>query len=294
MNILITGATGFIGSRVLKKIINECSKDNLVALSSKFLNIKTILHNNYNFDENYLLNNGCNDIDTIIHIGAFIPKTSSDVNNINNCASNISSTLKLINSKLPRLKRFIFISTIDVYSEDSYVVSESSEIKPVSLYGWSKLYCEEMIKFFSEEKNIVFQILRLGHVFGEGEEKYNKILPLTIKKIINNEEIQIWGDGKAIRTFIYIDDVVKAIINSIYLQTSNIINIVGEEKLTIKELINKVVKISNKNIKISHVETNISNRNLIFDNSLMKKLLLSEITKIDTGLKKEYHYMENL
>ena len=294
MNILITGATGFIGSRVLKKIINECSKDNLVALSSKFLNIKTILHNNYNFDENYLLNNCCNDIDTIIHIGAFIPKTSSDVNNINNCASNISSTLKLINSKLPRLKRFIFISTIDVYSEDSYVVSESSEIKPVSLYGWSKLYCEEMIKFFSEEKNIVFQILRLGHVFGEGEEKYNKILPLTIKKIINNEEIQIWGDGKAIRTFIYIDDVVKAIINSIYLQTSNIINIVGEEKLTIKELINKVVKISNKNIKISHVETNISNRNLIFDNSLMKKLLLSEITKIDTGLKKEYHYMENL
>ncbi len=294
MNILITGATGFVGSKVLQKIINKYSKDNVVALSSKKLNIRTILHNNYDFDENYLFNNGCKDVDTIIHIGAFIPKTSSDANNMNNCTSNISSTLKLINSKLPKLKRFVFISTIDIYSEDSDLLSESSKVKPVSLYGWSKLYCEEMIKVFSEERKITYQILRLGHVFGEGEEKYQKILPLTIKKVINNEEIQIWGDGKAIRTFIYIDDVVKAIINSVNLQSSNIINIVGEEQITIKELINKVIKISDKNIKISHVETNIPNRNLIFDNSLMKKILLSEITKLDNGLEKEYHYMENL
>lgn len=294
MNILITGATGFVGSKVLQKIIKKYSKDNVIALSSKNLNIKTILHNNYNFDENYLFNNGCKDVDTIIHIGAFTPKALSDANNMNNCILNISSTLKLINSNLPKLKRFIFISTLDIYSEDNDILSESSKVKPISLYGWSKLYCEEMIKVFSEERKITYQILRLGHVFGEGEEKYKKILPLTIKKVINNEEIQIWGDGKAIRTFIYIDDVVKAIINSVNLQSSNIINIVGEEQITINELVNDIIKISQKNIKINYIHPEFKNRNLIFDNSLMKKLLLSEITKFDKGLEKEYHYMENL
>ena len=294
MDILITGTTGFIGSKVLKKIINKYSKNNIIALSSKILDVKTILHNNYNFDENYLLNNGCENIETIIHIGAFIPKSSKDADNINNCFSNINNTLKLLNSNLPKLKKIIFISTIDIYSKDNSILSENSKIEPISIYGWSKLYCEKMIEIYSKEKGITCQILRLGHVFGEGEEKYQKILPLTIKKVINNEEIQIWGDGKAIRTFIYIDDVVQAIINSINLQSSKIINIVGEEKITINELINKIIKISGKNIKISHVETNIPNRNLIFDNSLMKKLLLPEITKFDNGLEKEYKYMEKL
>ena len=290
---LITGATGFVGSKVLDELIKKYSKTDLIALSSKELEVSTILHNNYDFDENYLLNNGCKDVEILIHIGAFTPKSSSDADNIKLTTSNINNTLTLLSSKLPKLKKIIFISTLDIYQE-SKIIDETTQCTPVSLYGWSKLYCEKMITSYAKKNNIIYQILRLGHVFGEGEELYKKILPLTIKKVINNEEIQIWGDGKAIRTFIYIDDVVQAIINSINLQSSNIINIVGEEKITINELINKIIKISGKNIKISHVETNIPNRNLIFDNSLMKKLLLPEITKFDNGLEKEYKYMEKL
>lgn len=294
MHILITGATGFIGSKVLQKIICKYSKDSVIALSSKNLDVKTILHKNYNFDKDYLLKNGCENIEVLIHIGGFIPKTSSEANNINNCTSNINNTLKLLNSNLPNLKKIIFISTVDVYSEDNDIISESSKAEPVSLYGWSKLYCEKLVENYSKESGITCQILRLGHVFGEGEEKYKKILPLTIKKIINNEDIQIWGDGNAIRTYVYIEDVAEAIVNSIYLNSSNTINIVGDEQITMNELINKLVKISNKNVNILHVDSKVPNRNLVFDNNLMKKNLLPKLTKLDVGLKSEYHYMENL
>ena len=151
-----------------------------------------------------------------------------------------------------------------------------------------------MIESYAKEKGIICQILRLGHVFGEGEEKYQKILPLTIKKVINNEEIEIWGDGKAIRTFIYINDVAKAIVNSIKNETSEIINIVGEEQITINELVNKIIKISKKDIKINYIHPETKNRNLIFDNTKLKAKLLPNLTKLEEGLIKEYRYMENL
>ena len=288
--ILITGATGFIGSKVLHCLIKEYGTDSIVALaSSEIKGIKTLPHNNYNFDSDYLAEEN---IDTIIHIGAFTPKNSLQINDIDKSFSNISNTKKLLSLNLPNLKRIIFTSTLDVYKNEA-VITEESLVEPVSLYGYSKLYCEKMIEIFCKNKNIICQILRIGHVFGEGEEKYQKLIPLTIKKIIDNQQVEIWGDGKALRTFIYIDDVAKAIVNAIKLEKSNLINIVGEEAVSVKTLIEKLIKISGKNIEIIYKNTNTPNRNLIFDNSKLKSLLLKNLVSLDEGLRREYLYIEN-
>ena len=291
MKILITGTSGFIGGKTLEILKEQFKDDEIIALSSvETEGVKTVLHNNYNFDDNYLKENGCSDADVLIHIGAFIPKNSSDVNDIEKNNSNILNTQKLLFS-LNNLKKIIFISTVDVY-KTSIVTTENTEILPISLYGWSKLYCEKMIEQYALSKSIIFQILRLGHVFGPGEEKYKKILPLTINKVLNNELVEIWGDGEAIRTFIYIDDVAKAIINSIKLEASNTINIVGNEQITINQLVESIINISNKDIKTMHISTNIPNRNLIFDNSKLKELLLFNLVTFQEGLAEEYKYMK--
>lgn len=291
MKILITGTSGFIGGKTLEILREQFKDDNIIALSSvEIEGVKTVLHNNYNFDENYLKENGCSDADVLIHIGAFIPKNSSDVNDVKKNNSNILNTQKLLFS-LDSLKKIVFISTVDVYKA-SVVTTENTDILPISLYGWSKLYCEKMVEQYALSKNIIFQILRLGHVFGPGEEKYTKILPLTIKKVLNNELVEIWGDGEAIRTFIYINDVAKAIVNSIKLENSNIINIVGEEQITINQLVENIINISGKDIKIKHIPTSIPNRNLIFNNLRLKELLLSNLVTFHEGLAEEYKYMK--
>lgn len=293
MKILITGVNGFIGLKVLDSLKKMHCNDEIIALSSTPVeNTRTILHNNYKFDKNIFLNNKCEDIDILIHIGAYTPKSGKSANLIEENTANIYNTQKLLLA-LNNLKKIIFISTLDIYKEDD-IITESTLENPISLYGWSKLYCEKMVQAYAKENDIVYQILRLGHVFGPGEEKYQKILPLTIKKVINNEDIEIWGDGKAIRTFIYIKDVVNAIVNSINLSESQIINIVGEEQVTITDLVRKIIEISQKNINIKYIPSNIPNRNLIFDNAKLKQYLIPNLTSLQDGLIKEYQYMEKL
>lgn len=293
MKILITGVNGFIGSKVLDSLKKMYCNDEIIALSSTPVeNTRTILHNNYKFDKNIFLNNKCEDIDILIHIGAYTPKSGKSANLIEENTANIYNTQKLLLA-LNNLKKIIFISTLDIYKEDD-IITESTLENPISLYGWSKLYCEKMVQAYAKENDIVYQILRLGHVFGPGEEKYQKILPLTIKKVINNEDIEIWGDGKAIRTFIYIKDVVNAIVNSINLSESQIINIVGEEQVTITDLVRKIIEISQKNINIKYIPSNIPNRNLIFDNAKLKQYLIPNLTCLQDGLIEEYQYMEKL
>jgi nucleoside-diphosphate-sugar epimerase len=275
MKILLTGASGFIGKAVKNKLIKKYGMDSIRVCS---------LLSNYFMD--------CSDIEVVLHIGAWIPKTSADVNSILDSNSNISTTQKLLSFKFHNLKKIIFISTVDVYATQN-LIDENSSISPVSLYGYSKFYCEKMIDAYAKQKSTGFQVLRIGHTFGPGEEAYKgKLIPLTICKVLNDEAIDVFGDGQAVRSFIFIDDVADAIVNAVELSAElGIINLVGDEKITINELVNKIINLSGKDIKTKHIISDTQNRNYIFDNTKLKKYLLPKLTSFNDGLKSEYEYM---
>ena len=293
--ILVTGVTGFIGGHLLDSLIEKYGKGNIVALTSKPISkCDFLLHNDYCFNDDYFVNSGFENIETIIHAGAFTPKSNVDANYIKGSNSNISSTTKLLNSNLPRLKKFIFFSTIDVYAYDN-PITEITLLSPSSLYGHSKVYCEQMISAWAAQKNIYHQILRIGHVYGEGEEKYKKIIPITMQRLLSNTPLQMYGDGSEIRSFIYIQDVVNAVINVLKIKNyAGIINLVGEEKISIKELISEIVTISGMNSKIDVIEKTTPTRDLVFNNSKMRELLCIPKVGLKEGLLKEWSYMKKL
>jgi UDP-glucose 4-epimerase len=293
--ILVTGTSGFIGKHLLVKLIETYGKDNILALTSTPINqCPFLIHNNYQFENDFFIKTGFKKINTIIHAGAFIPKNGNQANDINNCNRNIINTEKLLNSDFPYLKEIIFLSTVDIYGVDD-ILSEESMINPISLYGHSKLYCEKMIDAFAEKNNLTHQILRIGHVYGPGEESYQKIIPVTMKKILNNEELEIWGSGLEIRSFIYIKDVVAAIVKSIGLnEYVKPINVVSNQQINIKYLVAKIQKIANHNGIVKIIPNASKGRNLIFDNSKMTKYLLSNEKKIDDGLFEEWEYMKSI
>lgn len=230
---------------------------------------------------------------TQMDVGEFIPKVSSQANDLRATTSNITSTGCLLQSKLPSLKKFIFISSVDVYGNAEGIINEQTQVNPSTLYGWSKLFCEAMVKTYCDSCGINYQILHLGHVYGEGEEKYRKVMPIMIQKAIMNEDIEILGDGLASRAYIYVDDVAKAVLKSLSLMDSNVINIVGDRSVNLNELAEKIVRLSGSKSRIIHKQSNVDNRYCEFDNSLLRQVLLSYNAVFEECLFKEIESMKS-
>lgn len=292
MKVLLTGASGFIGSHILIGLIKAFGKESVVILTSKEIpDVNCIIyksHTDFGLSKDYF-----NNITHIIHAGAFTPKNSESANDLELCFSNIEYLKELFSFKLINLTRFINLSTLDVYAFTTGVLSEKSTIKPISLYGSSKLYCEDMVKVFSHKNDVDYINLRIGHVYGSGEEKYKKVLPISIQRILEGKSVELFGDGEELRSFIFIDDVVESIINAIKVSVSNIdINVVSGVSISIKDLLFRLIEISGKSINLVRKESNHKKRDLVFNNSLLLQTLLKSETILIDGLKSEYEYMK--
>lgn len=290
---LLTGANGFIGKHLIKYLEEQLSPflKNILLAGSKFnQKYETILTKNYLFSSSALRNKN---IISVLHLGAFTPKQSSEANLLNNTTSNITSTLSLLENLPKTVKKFVFISTLDVYGETNKVINESLEPNPVSLYGLSKLYCERMVEEWGKKNNNIIQILRIGHVYGAGEEKYKKIIPVTINKVINNIRPQIYSDGSELRSFIHVTDCVRLILKSLELNKyDGPINITSSKSITISKLVNIIIKQSNKDITAEFLNKTENIRNLRFNNSKMVKYLGDETISLENGLLEEYNYIK--
>lgn len=292
MKVLITGVSGFIGGRLLDRAIAVWGKENVLALSSeKSGKCQTIT---YDFQNGFALEASqialLGDVTLLIHAGAFTPKSPADSNDVVRCNQNIAFTQQLLELPFVNLKKVIYISTLDVYAP-STLISESSLVLPSTLYGWSKLYSEQLVLVHAREMNIAQHILRIGHVYGPGEERYAKFLPKAIQAIISGAAVELYGDGAELRSFIYIDDVVAAIFSAVDLSEDfGVINIVGGRALSIKSVLDKLIAVSGKQVSVVVRETARTERDFIFDTKLMNEKLLPVEKDFLLGLKEEYDY----
>jgi UDP-glucose 4-epimerase len=288
--LLLTGITGFIGHNLLKFVEKYKNNYEIVLLSSiDNEDYKTVLHKNYTFTKSDFLKKNIERVDILVHIGAFTPKSGLEANDIEKSNSNINSTKYLIDNLPSFPSKFIFLSTLDVYGKVEGIISEDILPNPITLYGWSKLYCEKMIENWAKENDVIIQILRIGHIYGRGEKTYKKVIPVTIQKIKDNISPQIFGTGNEKRSFLHVDDVCNMILKSIELEKyEDVINLCSSTSYTIKEIIEILIEISTKNLQIEYIKTQNKGINFEFDTLKMNKLLGYEEITIKKGLSDEY------
>ena len=263
-NILITGGAGFIGSHLVKhftlkypnyKIINF----DILSYASDLSRLNTIENNkNYNFikgdiNDTNLLNEVFQKfkINSVINLAAESHVDNSIKNPNKFAETNIMGTLNLLNISNKFWQNsnnnlFYHISTDEVYGElgEKGLFSESSAYNPKSPYSASKASSDHLTRAFHHTFKLPIIISNCSNNYGP-DQHFEKLIPLTIKKIINNEKIPIYGDGKNIRDWIFVKDHVDAIDKIFH---SNMLgetfNIGGENEINNLDLVTKIIEIT--------------------------------------------------
>lgn len=169
---------------------------------------------------------------------------------------------------------------------------------PDSEYGWEKLFSERLyLAFAREHPKVQVNIARFHNIFGPfgtyegGKEKAPAAL--CRKVALADKEIEVWGDGKQTRSFLYIDDCIEGIMRLMKSDFNGPVNIGSEEMVSINELARIIIAISGKDLKIKNIETkNLGVRGRNSDNSLIRKKLGWEPTySLSKGLEQTYNWI---
>lgn len=279
--VLVTGASGFIGTHLVKKLSTIAGIRLILISRKKQTSInpaeKWLKGSLNELTTDYWLQHNITEIDVVFHLGAFIPKNNYEANNLDEIFSdNLTGTRALLEGLPETVARIIFASTIDVYSVNEFgdILTETSPLEPSGLYGASKLFCESLVSIWAKKHDCNYAILRYGHVFGPGEDAYNKLIPLAIRQILDGKSPNVYGTGSAERDFIYVDDAVETTIRAANAgRNIGPVNIVRGESSSIRYIVETLIKICESTVSIHYLEEKPDGYSLRFDNTMMQDTL---------------------
>ena len=307
MNILISGGLGFIGSNFLELIINNKNFDKIYILDNNSISIKKY-YIPFELNKNIrLINHDLSkfkefkvDLDCIVHLAAAGNVVESVYNPIYNFENNVRATLNILEfAKISKVSKFIFSSTGGaLMGNASLPINESSNPKPISPYGASKLSCESYIKAYSSMYQIESYILRFGNVYGPYCFHKKGVINKLLDSILNKKKFNVFGDGTSSRDYIYVKDVAKAILSCLLKDSNSLENtyhLSTNVETTLNELISIFSKIANKKVQVQYFPSRIGEvyRNFA-DYNLAKKELSFEPNKdLESLLKDTFKWYKN-
>lgn len=223
----------------------------------------------------------------------------------------LTNTHMLMAAQQTGVKRFFYSSSACVYngekqtSPDVVALKESDAYPalPEDGYGWEKLFSERMCRHFEEDYGLVCRVARYHNVYGPdgtwngGREKAPAAVCRKVIEAKNSgvHEINIWGDGKQTRSFMYIDDCVKGTQDIMESEIDEPINLGSSELVTINQLVDIAEDIAGIKLKRTYdlsAPKGVNGRNS--DNSLiLEKLGWEPSIKLRDGLERTYRWIEN-
>ncbi len=257
--ILITGGAGFIGNNfiryVLKKRKYRIINVDLLLFPSSFENIKDLMKvENYKFYKGDIKNYKFllkifkkeKNIDGVINFAAWSHVDKSILKPKDFIETNVYGVFNLLEiQKLGFFRRFLQISTDEVYGDLPYDTldkfNEDSPLRPSSPYSSSKASADLLSLSYYKTYDLDILITRSSNNFGEYQFP-EKLIPLTILKIIKNQKVPVYGNGRNVRDWIYVLDNVRGIMKVFEKgKSGNIYNIGGENEVTNLELVKKIL-----------------------------------------------------
>ncbi|MDT8860606.1 NAD-dependent epimerase/dehydratase family protein [Alkalihalobacillus sp. MEB130] len=312
MNILVTGAAGFIGSHLCERLLED-SKNHVFGIDSyigptpqkiKKGNVTSLLnHPRFTFYEEDLASIKwefrLQNIDYVFHLAGMPGVRSSWGTDFREYVkNNIEVTQNMLEaSKHVPIKKFIYASTSSVYGEKSGKVSEDAILEPMSPYGITKLTGEYLCHVYRESFGVPTVILRYFTVYGP-RQRSDMAFHRFIKSVIEDKPVTIYGDGTQTRDFTFVRDCARATASVMHAERviGETINIGGKERASVNEVISQIERLLNKKANIHYAKAAIGEpKHTWADISKAESLLAYKPQyELQAGLKEEIEYIKNI
>ncbi|SDE01154.1 Nucleoside-diphosphate-sugar epimerase [Mucilaginibacter pineti] len=209
-------------------------------------------------------------------------------------------------SRLNNVKKIFYSSSACVYPEYNQMDADNPKCaentvypaEPDSEYGWEKLFSERLYLTYHKNYSMEVRIGRFHNIFGPqgtwdgGKEKVPAAVCRKVAQAVDGGEIEVWGDGKQTRSFLFVHECVEAVRRLMKSDFLGPVNIGSEEMLPINDLVHMVAKIANKDIKIKHIPGPLGVRGRNSDNTLIReKLDWAPSQPLHEGLEKTYQWI---
>jgi GDP-D-mannose 3',5'-epimerase len=218
----------------------------------------------------------------------------------NNALINIHMLETAAKSSVPR---YFFSSSVCVYPDMEPGAEELSEreaipANPDNEYGWEKLYAERTAQAYGRRYGTQVRIGRFQNCYGPegtwtgGREKAPAAMCRKVAEAPDGGEIEVWGDGTAIRSYIYVSDMVEAVCKLMRSELDGPVNIGAPEYVTVDELVATVMEVSGKKVGLRHVDGPVGVQSRNFSNERIHSLGWRARVSLKDGIGLTYPWIE--
>lgn len=305
-NILITGGAGFIGSTLANALLPDNKVIVLDDLSmGDFNNLDESINLTKiegNLVDKELLGKifSENEFDYIFHLGAVASVADSVARPYETHQVNFDSTmtiLEILRTRKSKLKRFVFSSSAAVYGDEPTLPKrEESVIRPLTPYAIDKFASEKMAMIYNLLYDIPTSATRFFNVYGPNqnpESPYSGFISILVDRLKNEKELTIFGNGEQTRDFVYVEDVVNALL---LIATSDksrgqVYNVGTGSRITLNDLVKLSQEITGKKISIKFDKEREGDiRDSISDISKLRSIGYEPNVELALGMKKYLEY----
>ena len=266
MNIVITGGSGFVGSYLCEKLINDGHKiiviDNLLTGSTE--NINNLMDNeNFSFIEHDVQNHiEIEDkVDYVLHFASAASPKAYTEHPVNTLKAGSVGTINTLGLAKKHDAEYLLASTSEVYG-DPLISPQNEEywgnVNPNgerSMYDEAKRFAEAAVATYSRSYDLKTKIVRIFNTYGPRMQLNDgRVVTNFIVQALRNENISIYGDGSQTRSFSYVEDTVAGIISLMNSSEYDVFNIGNPNEMTVGQLAEKIIELTDSTSEIKYFE----------------------------------------
>jgi len=200
------------------------------------------------------------------------------------------------------VSRFFYSSSVCIYrdmaiGEPEMTEEEAYPALPDNEYGWEKLYSERVVSAYGRRYGIATRIARFQNTYGPegtwtgGREKAPAAICRKVAEVEDGGEIEVWGDGTAVRSYTYVDDLVDGILMLTASDRDEPANIGNPEYVSVNELVATVAAVAGKTVTIRHIDGPVGVQSRNFSNAAIEKLGFRANFPLRAGIERTYPWV---